>query len=268
MQVLAVEASGMRAIRLATRLRHYDWAAAFIELLIVVVGILIALRVSNWNQQRLDHAHAENYYQRIHADLLTDLQNIDTTLVFWKKVSAYGREAIAHGENGTLAHGSRWDTVLAYYQASQLMPFVASDTTFEEMRSAGDLGLIANQKLRKELADYYGQEAGSSALGSILRQDPTYRSQIRGLTPWPVQQYIWSHCFREPDYYEQTLIACPSPISESRAAAILTTYRRSPALVDHLRSWMATLRVNAIVIQNIRRKTLQMIAEVETAQKS
>ncbi len=39
----------MRAARLATRLRDYDWAAAFIELLIVVVGILIGLRVSNWN---------------------------------------------------------------------------------------------------------------------------------------------------------------------------------------------------------------------------
>jgi hypothetical protein len=257
----------MRTARLARRLREYDWAAAFIELLIVVVGILIALRVSNWNQERQDHARAENYYQRIHADLLADRQNIDTTLDFWRKVSTYGSEAIAYGESGTLAQGSKWETVLAYYQASQIMPFVASDTTFEEMRSTGDLGLIPDQKLRKELADYYRLEGGSSALAATLRQNPTYRTQIRGLTPWPVQQYIWSHCFQEPGYYDQKLIACPSPVSGSRAEAILATYRKSPGLLDNLRSWMATLRVNTIVIHSFRRKTLQMIAAVEAAQK-
>jgi hypothetical protein len=35
---------GTRTVRLAHRLRGYDWAAAFIELLILVVGILIAWR--------------------------------------------------------------------------------------------------------------------------------------------------------------------------------------------------------------------------------
>lgn len=257
----------MRAARLAARLRDYDWAAALIELLIVVVGILIALRVSNWNQERQDHARAENYYRRIHADLLADRQNIDTTLAFWKKVSTYGGEAIAYGENGRLVDRSKWATVLAYYQASQIMPFVASDTTFEEMRSAGDLGLIADQNLRKELADYYRLEGGSSSLAATLRQNPAYRSQIRGLTPWPVQQYIWSHCFQEPGYYEQKLIACPSPISESQATSILATYQRSPTLIKNLRSWMATLRVNTIVIHSFRRKTVRMIAEVESTEK-
>ncbi len=257
----------MRAARLAKHLRDYDWAAAFIELLIVVVGILIALRVSNWNQERQDHSRAENYYQRIHADLLADRQNVDTTLAFRKKVSAYGRGAIAYGESGTLVRGSKWDTVLAYYQASQIMPFVASDTTFEEMRSVGDLGLIADQNLRKQLADYYRLEGSSSPLGALLRQIPTYRSQIRGLTPWPVQQYIWSHCFREPSYYDQNLVACPSPVSDSQAAAILAIYRKSPTLLDHLRTWMATLRISTIILRNFRRNTLQLIAEVEAAER-
>ena len=43
----------MRA-RIAQRLRHHDWLAALLDLLIVVIGILIALQVSNWNQGRLD----------------------------------------------------------------------------------------------------------------------------------------------------------------------------------------------------------------------
>lgn len=75
--------------------------------------------------------------------------------------------------------------MLAYYQASQIMPFVASDTTFEEMRSAGDLGLIADQDLRKELADYYRLEESSSALGALLRQNPVAGQRFAGSRPGP-----------------------------------------------------------------------------------
>lgn len=256
----------MRTARLARRLRDYDWAAAFIELLIVVVGILIALRVSNWNQERVDHTRAQGYYRRIHADLLTDHQNIDITLAYWRKVSSYGSEAIAYGETGTLVDGSQWKTVLAWYQASQIFPFELANTTFEEMRSSGDLGLIADEKLRKELADYY-RLSGTGVQAMIMNHNPVYRKQIRGLTPWRVQEYIWSRCFRETSFANQKLLDCPSPISDREAAAILETYRQSPTLLEHLRTWMSTLRVSRIVLGYTRTTAAQLAAEVAAAEK-
>ena len=109
----------MNISKLGTRLRTYDWTAAVIELVIVVVGILIALEVSNWNQSRQDLARADGYYRRIYADLSTDSKSFGTTLTYWDQVSKYGRAAIAYGENGQLVDGSAWKTVLAYYQASR-----------------------------------------------------------------------------------------------------------------------------------------------------
>ncbi len=256
----------MRTARLAARLRHYDWAAAVIELMIVVVGILIALQVSNWNQRRLNHARADSYYRRIHTELLTDRQNIDVTLAYWKKVSAYGREAIAYGETGKLVAGSNWKTVLAYYQAGQVQPFELADTTFTEMRSAGDLDLIADENLRKELASYY-RLTGTGITAMILHHDPVYRKQIRGLTPWHVQQYIWNHCFQEISNTREELLDCPSPISDQDAAAILATYRQSPTLLDNLRTWMSTLRVSVIVLISTRRDAVELAAEVNAARK-
>ncbi len=255
----------MRTARLARRLRDYDWAAAFIELAIVVVGILIALRVSNWNQERVDHARAQGYYRRIHADLLTDRGNIDVTLAYWGKVSAYGSEAIAYGETGTLVDGSQWKTVLAWYQASQIFPFELANTTFEEMRSSGDLGLIADEKLRKELADYY-RLSGTGVQAMIMNHNPVYRKEIRGLTPWRVQRYIWSHCFRETSFANQQLLDCPSPIDGREAASILETYRQSPTLLDHLRTWMSTLRVSGIVLRYTRKAAARLAAQVAAAE--
>ena len=64
-----------------------------------------------------------------------------------------------------------------------------SDASFTEMRSAGELGLIADENLRGRLGDYYSL-SGVCGESIIREQDPAYRQQVRGLTPWPVQQYI------------------------------------------------------------------------------
>ena len=256
----------MNVSKLGMRLRTYDWTAAFIELVIVVVGILIALEVSNWNQNRQDQARADGYYRRIHADLSTDGKSFGTTLAYWGRVSGYGRGAIAYGESGQLVDGSAWKTVLAYYQASQTLPFVPSDASFTEMRSAGELGLIADERLRGRLEDYYSM-SGIGGESIIRQQDPAYRKQVRGLTPWPVQQYIWDRCYRESSYAEQGFVDCPSPIGESEALAILSNFKTAPLLLDNLRTWMSTLRISEIVLNNNRREAQQLATQVDQARK-
>ena len=241
----------------------HDWTAAFIELLIVVVGILLALQVSTWNQDRLDRARADNYYRRIHEELAADRADIDQALAFWKRVSDYGRAAIAYGETGQRVDGSNWKTLLAYYQASQVLPFELEDTTFVEMRDTGDLALITDEALRKRLATYY-RLTGRGITGDILRHDPVYRMQIRGLTPWRVQNYIWDKCFRQPSG-AQELIDCPSPISEQDAGAVIETYRRSDTLLQNLRFWMSTLRVSQIVLGDARQDAIRLAADVQAA---
>jgi len=250
--------------KLAARLRSYDWTAAVIELVIVVVGVLVALQVSNWNQDRIDRARAHRDYQRIRAELQTDGEAMEQTLAFWQVVSAYGAAAIANGESGQRVEDSNWKTVLAWYQASQLMPFELEDTTFVEMRDSGDLTLIADENLRKRLADYY-RLTSTGVRANILRHDPAYRMQIRGGTPWHVQQYIWEHCFRQLNSTRQQLIDCPSPISEAEAATVLDTYRHSESLLQNLRFWMSTLKVSGIVIDNSRGQATKLAADVEAA---
>jgi hypothetical protein len=159
--------------------------------------------------------------------------------------------------------GSNWKTLLAYYQASQVLPFELEDTTFVEMRDSGDLALIADEALRKRLAAYY-RLTGRGVTADILRHEPVYRMQIRGLTPWRVQHYIWDSCFRQRSG-TQELIECPSPISEQDAGAVIETYRRSDTLLQNLRFWMSTLRVSQIVLGDARQDAIRLAADVQAA---
>lgn len=253
--------------KLGARLRAHDWTAAIIELVIVVAGILIALQVSNWNQDRLDRARADSDYRRLQDSLVTDGETIDAVSAFWRQVSGYGYAAMDNAARGTLVDGSNWKTALAWYQASQLMPFELEDTTFVEMRDRGDLVLIADEKLRNRLADYYHLTETGTIRANILWHDPVYRQQIRGVTPWAVQQYIWEHCFRQLGGIRQELIACPAPISEAEAGALLETYRHTDGLLTNLRYWMATLKVSQLVIVDARRSRDRLARDIDAARR-
>ena len=242
----------MPATKLTRRLRDHDWLAALIELAIVVGGILLALQVSNWNQERQDRDRGARYAERLGAELVSDTISMDEATHFWQQVSAYGQSAMAYSERGTLADAEPWKTVLAYYQAGQLFPFELEDTTFLEMRDSASLALIADESLRKRIADYYRMN-GAGLRGDIMHHRPEYRQQIRGLTPWTIQEYIWSHCFRQGVGVSQELLDCPTPISESEATALLETYRSSDTLLPNLRIWMSTVRVSQIIIEGMRR---------------
>jgi hypothetical protein len=252
--------------RLAARLRHHDWLAAGIELVIVVAGILIALQVSNWNQDRQDARRGREYLQRLHGDIASDRKANDSWRRFNEQVVAYGRQALAHGDAGTLVAGSPWKTVLAYYQASQWSPHSRETSTFSTMLYSGDLRLVEDPALRDQLSFYYASSSVNDSDGNVFNELPAYRSRVRGLTPYAVQEYIWAKCYRMRDQDDvQELADCASPVSDDEAAAILQGYGADKALLPELRYWLANRQVAFMVDVNRGKQARELEAKVAAA---
>jgi hypothetical protein len=195
---------------------------------------------------------------RIRANLETDLLSIQRREVFWPKVIAYGKAAIRYAETGEKVEGSAWKTVLAFYQASQLWQWGPTDATYQEMRSAGELGLIRDEKLRDTLGQYY-LESGP-AVDYLFKLQPEYRKIVRGLTPSVAADYIWANCWRQPNVGEQHLLDCDAPISEAQAQAILDGYMKDPQLLPELRFWVANQGVALNASANFKRTLSAMLA--------
>jgi hypothetical protein len=246
---------------IAVRIRQHDWLAVGIELLVVVAGVFIALQVSNWNDDRKEAARGREYLQRLHDDMAQDVANLDAISGFWTRVRDYSGGAVGYAEQGVLVHGSAWKTLLAYYQASQVWPYRKHDVTFQEIQSSGDLLLIRNAALRARIARHYSATAGSQVV-EVLGLVPRYRERVRGMTPWEIQQYIWSACYRSKDA-DQQLLDCDAPVSEAESLAVIEHYRQSPELTEELRFWMVNLNNGLQLMQGIQADARALSDDVE-----
>ena len=249
--------------RFARSIRDRDWPGVIIEIAIVVVGVYLGLQASNWNQDRLDRARGREHLRRMAGDLQVESVLLQKTIQFDKVVGEYGAGAIGYAETGALYRDSPWQTLLAYYQASQIWPYRQPSTTFQEIQSSGEFELIANARLRANIARHYGDSAVSQT-SEVIGVVPEYRARVRGLTPWALQQYIWSHCYRGNDAdLGQVLVDCPSPISDREATAILEQFRQDAELTSDLRFWMVSLGTSQVLLGLVRNEAAQLSRDVD-----
>jgi len=248
----------MKLRRVVDHFRRQEWTAIVIDFVIVVLGVFVGIQVSNWNATRIDKVRARAYLERIRGDLDADLTGYADRMDFWRKVSDYGARGLDYADTGATGEQSQWDLLLAFFQASQVAEFYTTRTTYDELKSGGELGLIDDLQLRDGLAQYY-TNAGNPA----LTERPAYRMHVRGVIPLHVQDYIWENCYRSDPSGHQEFVDCQSPIDAQSAAQIVEAIRKDTALMSELRYWMSTMNVAARLGRNWTANAAQLRNMVE-----
>lgn len=248
--------------RLMAHVRRQDWTAVGIDFVIVVIGVFVGIQVANWNEARLEAQRAQGFLERLSGDLDQELVEIDRRIAYVGRSIAYGEAALAWTEDGTLAQGSAWQTVLAFFQASRILPYTPVDTTYQEMRSAGQLGLVRDARLRASLTEYFVTGTLTRA-DYIMRLNPEYRSHVRGLTPYRMARYIFTDCFKMQDINTVAMLPCQSPVDETSAAAVLQRYREAPGLIVELAFWVDSAHQMVAILQQIRTACVELKRRVD-----
>ena len=139
------------------RLLKLDWAYAIGELIIVIVGVLVALAIDQWNDDRLDRAEEVSIVERLLSDVERDLVGFERGLsVVARKVDSLDRvyPVLAASDSepddpvrflGDVING-------ANYGWNQ---HIARRVTFDALLGSGKFGLIRAADLRVTIAEYY-----------------------------------------------------------------------------------------------------------------
>lgn len=62
--------------RMADALRRQNWLTVFIEFAMVVLGVLIALQVANWNEARSEQARLSRYVDELQLDVAAEIEEM------------------------------------------------------------------------------------------------------------------------------------------------------------------------------------------------
>jgi len=123
------------------------------EIVLVVIGILIALQVNNWNEHQKQKKQETIYLQDLSIDLKKQIQLQDNYIDFEDIIIDDCKDIVAHYEqnNGF----KKMDSI--FPKINDLIvrvTFTNANTTLLEMINSGEINIIENEALKKELMEF------------------------------------------------------------------------------------------------------------------
>jgi len=121
------------------------------EIILVVIGILIALQINTWNQDRIKSAEELNILKAMKIGLEKDLSDLHYNATSIGSSMSSGKEIIYALENNL-----PYEDSIAYHFGNFMFPvmFVNSTSAFETLKSKG-IDLISNDSLRDQIIGVY-----------------------------------------------------------------------------------------------------------------
>jgi hypothetical protein len=123
------------------------------EIALVVIGILIALSINNWNDSRRDQGIRNDYLQRLKLDLEKDRNK----LIDLQASNEY-RGICADTIISLYSNLKVEDTRMFQKALNQMFfneKFIAHDNTFKDLTSSGRLDLFTDSQVKFELMELY-----------------------------------------------------------------------------------------------------------------
>lgn len=123
------------------------------EILLVVIGILMALQVNNWNEERKLKKQKSILLESLKTEFEENQNRLNIILNFIAQREEYARNLLAILEQ-LPSRVDSIETVFALERAGFVHYFNPTLPTYEEMKSSGTLSLIENKDLKRRMADY------------------------------------------------------------------------------------------------------------------
>ena len=126
------------------------------EILLVVIGILIALSINNWNQNKREQATLDGYLNSISNNIKEDLDKIE--FIRDRRINSMNRVPYMFNTIGQMKYLDRPDIKYASETINTLskLKYLNTDATgFESVKSSGFLSKLQGRDLENLIYKYY-----------------------------------------------------------------------------------------------------------------
>jgi hypothetical protein len=160
------------------------------EIILVVIGILIALQLNNWNIERLNKIEEQSYLKAIKTDLTKDalrlkqlVSNIDIQLTTLEQI----RKRLTSDSTTINQNVAFTNSLLTTFS------FLPEKATIEDLKSSGKLNLLANKIVKDTLLSYYNYV--DTRINALNTSIVTYARDI--IAPFLMTDYTLEYNYPE-----------------------------------------------------------------------
>jgi hypothetical protein len=225
--------------------RKGGWLVA--EFVVIVLGVLVALAVDSWREERQDEVLLESYSARLGVEFGINRRILD----FVKNHSTNGAAAtdslIPFFERNERPGGAARVAANAY-NASRRTGVAPVTTTFDDLVSTGNLRLF-DTGLRTGLVSTYAQ---LEELDAPVWFGSSYRRIVRGMLPIELQLSIRNKCGSPSD---ADWDGCPLPFDEYNLPKVMEELGESDPLRAAFRLQVHDL---AVFFRDLNRATMSI----------
>tara|TARA_R110002124_G_scaffold252236_4_gene417549 strand:+ start:14109 stop:14852 length:744 start_codon:yes stop_codon:yes gene_type:complete len=148
------------------------------EIVLVMIGILLALQINNWKEESQNRRYENTMLKEVKKALVVDLKNIKNNISYLKKVK-YSIHEITRMKNDSLNQQDSLYEHLDFidgYGAN----FIINKSPFKAIESSG-LDRISNTEIRNALSKLYGYriESAENFINEVMRNELFKRNDLK-----------------------------------------------------------------------------------------
>jgi hypothetical protein len=122
------------------------------EIVLVVIGILIALQINNWNQDRIEHKETKFLLRNLSLDIEENIKNLKDQQNLLKIRKDWADFILKSLDGQKVIDSTMFVTAIT--RVGWIMDYSQMLPTYTEIISSGKLSYINSENLKKALADY------------------------------------------------------------------------------------------------------------------
>ena len=261
----------MRLRSITKHVKDQNWFAVALDFFIVVVGILIAFQITNWNEGRVTEREAVTARANLIADLKTDRDVYAVRRKFYAEIkeTAISVENILSAELPETSE-AKWQFIRNATAAGAIWPTQPSGQIYDQLLNSGTLNLVSNPVIQRQMRDYY-QDAGLEA-GVTFKYDTPYRLNSRSLIDWKLDDYAIAECNIELGAADPSNIledgkryfeSCPVPDLKDEIEETSQRLFEAEGLISDIRFRIINLGTIISYIDYLDQEAAALITELE-----
>ena len=145
------------------------------EIVLVVIGILIALSINNWNTHNQETKELHNHLKNIQNNLRGDLISLEEARIFRDSSISYSQTYLRLAKKDEITIDDFSMIENSDYKAYYDLNFEPRTSGFETLKNSGSIGKLSGTKIEASLNEYY------YLVGKIIEREESLNHNVESL---------------------------------------------------------------------------------------